>query len=103
MESVIALEGDGFIMIAADVASARSVVVMKDDMDKIRVMDEYKLFAAAGNPGDVSKFTEHIQKDVRLYNMRSGIRMSTAAMANYTRGQLAHFLRYVSNLLAKGR
>lgn len=93
MESVIALEGDGYVMIAADVSTVRSIVVMKDDMDKIREMDDYKLFAAVGTPGDVSKFTEHVQKDVRLYNMRSGITMSTAAMANYTRGEIAKFLR----------
>jgi len=93
MESIIALEGDGYVLIAADVASARSVVVMKDDMDKIRVLDDCKLFAAAGIPGDVSKFAEHVQKDVRLYTLRSGITMSTAAVANYTRGELAKFLR----------
>lgn len=96
MESVIALEGDGFVIIAADVSNARSIVVMKDDVDKIRVLDDHKLFAAVGDPGDVSKFFEHIQKDVKLYNMRSGITISTAAMANYTRGELARFLRYVS-------
>lgn len=96
MESVIALEGDGFVMIAADVSNARSIVVMKDDVDKIRVLDDHKLFAAVGDPGDVSKFSEHIQKDVKLYNMRSGITISTAAMANHTRGELARFLRYVS-------
>lgn len=105
MESVIALEGDGYVLIAADVSSARSVVVMKHDMDKIRALDTHKLFAAVGVPGDVSKFTEHVQKDVRLYNMRSGITMSTAAVANYTRGELAKFLRkspYQCNILMGG-
>lgn len=95
MESIIALEGDGYVLIAADVSSARSIVVMKDDMDKIRQLDDCKLFAAAGIPGDVTKFTEHVEKDVRLYTLRSGITMSTAAVANYTRGELARFLRYV--------
>lgn len=93
MESIIALEGDGFVIVAADVSSARSIVIMKDDMDKIRQLDECKLFAAAGVPGDVTRFSEHIQKDVRLYTLRSGIVMSTAATANYTRGELARFLR----------
>lgn len=96
MESIIALEGDGYVLVAADVSSSRSVVIMKDDTDKIRHLDEYKLFAAAGIPGDVTKFSEHVQKDVRLYTLRSGILMSTAAVANYTRGELARFLRYDS-------
>lgn len=93
METVIALEGDGYVMLAADVSSARSIIVMKDDMDKVHQLDDYKLFAAAGIPGDVTKFTEHIQKDVRLYTLRSGIVMSMAATANYARGELARFLR----------
>lgn len=105
MESLIALEGDGFIMIAADVANARSVVVMKDDQDKIQVLDDHKLMAAAGTPGDVAKFTEHVTKDLRLNQLRSGISMSVAAIANYTRGQLAKFLRkspYQCNLMLAG-
>lgn len=105
MESLIALEGDGFVMIAADVANARSVVVMKDDQDKIQVLDEHKLMAAAGVPGDVAKFTEHVTKDLRLSQLRSGIPMSMAAIANYTRGQLAMFLRkspYQCNLMLAG-
>jgi 20S proteasome subunit beta 4 len=105
MESLIALEGDGFVMIAADVTNARSVVVMKDDMDKIQVLDDHKLLAAAGSPGDVSKFTEHVTKDLRLYRLRSGMQMSTAATAHYTRGELAKFLRkapYQCNLLLAG-
>lgn len=93
MESVIAVEGDGFVVVAADVTNARSIVVMKEDMDKIVSLDSHKLFAAAGMPGDVSKFTEHVQRDVRLYNLRSGIPMTMSAVANFTRGQLARFLR----------
>lgn len=105
MESLIALQGGDYVVIAADVSSARSVVVMKDDMDKIRHLDSHKLFAAAGAPGDVSKFAEHVTKDVRLYNLRSGITMSTAAVAHYTRGELAKFLRkspYQCNVLLGG-
>lgn len=92
-------------MIAADVTNARSVVVMKDDMDKILQLDHHKLLAAAGVPGDVSKFTEHVARDVRLYQLRSGISMSTAAVANFTRGELARFLRkspFQCNLLLAG-
>lgn len=105
MESMIALEGDGFVMVAADVANARSVVVMKDDLDKIQILDSHKLLAASGVPGDVSKFSEHITQNLRLQLLRSGIPMSTAAVANYTRGELARFLRrspYQCNILLAG-
>jgi 20S proteasome subunit beta 4 len=105
MESIISLTGDGFVMIAADVANARSVVVMKDDMDKIQALDDHKLLAAAGTPGDVAKFTEHVTQDLRLYQLRSGLPMSTAAVANFTRGELARFLRkspYQCNIMLAG-
>ncbi len=94
MESVIALQGADFVVIAADVACSRSVVVMKDDMDKITELDPHKLFAAAGIPGDVVKFTERVQKDVKLNSLRLGIPMSTAAVANYARRTLSHAIRY---------
>lgn len=96
MESIIALQGTDYVVVAADVSSARSVVVMKDDMDKITKLDSHKLFAAAGTPGDVVKFTEHVSKCVKLNGLRLGIPMSTASVANYTRNELARFLRYVS-------
>lgn len=105
MESIIGIEGGDFVLIAADVANARSVVVMKDDMDKITKLDTHKLFAAAGTPGDVVKFTEHVMCDVKLNNLRLGIPMSTAAVANFTRGELARFLRkspYQCNVLIGG-
>lgn len=92
-------------MIAADVASARSVIVMKDDMDKISALDDTKLFAAAGTPGDVVKFREHVTRDVKLNNLRLGIPMSTAAVANFTRRELARFLRrspYQCNVVLGG-
>lgn len=105
MESIIALQGKDYVLIAADVSSARSIIVMKDDMDKIYPLDNCKLFAAAGVPGDVTKFTEHVRRDVRLYTLRSGIVMSTAAVANYARGELARFLRrspFQCNILLGG-
>lgn len=105
METILALEGADYVLIAADVTAARSIVVMKRDSDKIRPLDDTKLFAAAGVPGDVTKFVEHVQQDVRLYTLRSGIPMSTAAVAHYTRNELARFLRrspFQCNVLLAG-
>lgn len=45
------------------------------------------------------QFTEYIQKNVALYQFRNGIPLTTAAAANFTRGELATALRKVSILL----
>lgn len=41
------------------------------------------------------QFTEYIQKNVSLYQFRNGIPLTTAATANFTRGELATALRKV--------
>ena len=51
MDSIIALTGDGFTMCAADTSNARSIVVMKDDVDKIMELDKHRLLCMAGEPG----------------------------------------------------
>lgn len=43
------------------------------------------------------QFTEYIQKNVALYQFRNGIPLTTAAAANFTRGELATALRKVSS------
>jgi len=43
------------------------------------------------------QFTEYIQKNVALYQFRNGIPLTTAAAANFTRGELATALRKVFN------
>ena len=42
-----------------------------------------------------AQFTEFIQKNVSLYQFRNGIPLTTAATANFTRGELATALRKV--------
>mmetsp|Transcript_8774 Transcript_8774/g.22995 ORF Transcript_8774/g.22995 Transcript_8774/m.22995 type:complete len:194 (+) Transcript_8774:57-638(+) len=105
MDSIIAVVGDGFVVSAADCTNARSIVVMKEDVDKVMELDHHKLLSMAGEPGDVVQFTEYVQKNVHLYELRTGIPMSTAAVANFTRNELAKSLRknpYSVNLLLAG-
>lgn len=41
------------------------------------------------------QFTEYIQKNLHLYQFRNGMPLTTAATANFTRGELATALRKV--------
>ena len=49
----------------------------------------------AGEPGDRVQFTEFVTANVRLYALRNEQRLSTHAVAHYTRQQLAEALRRV--------
>jgi len=85
--------------------AARSVLVFKTDEDKITNLDKHKLIAGAGPTGDRVQFIEYIQKNITLYELKTGVEMSTQAAATFTRNQLAEALRknpYQVNLLIGG-
>merc|ERR1719221_2492013 len=64
------------------------------------------LFAASGPASDTMNFVEFIQKNIRLYTLRTGLQLTTKAAANFTRNELAHSLRsrgaYQVDLLMAG-
>ncbi|KAH0863045.1 hypothetical protein HID58_080256 [Brassica napus] len=97
MECVFGLVGNGFAIVAADTSAVHSILVHKNNEDKIMVLDSHKLIAASGEPGDRVQFTEYVQKNVSLYQFRNGIPLTTAAAANFTRGELATALRKVTS------
>uniref|UniRef100_A0A0C9RRC1 Proteasome subunit beta n=1 Tax=Wollemia nobilis TaxID=56998 RepID=A0A0C9RRC1_9CONI len=105
MECVFGLVGDGFALVVADTSAVQSIVVQKTSEDKIMILDSHKLLGASGEGGDRVQFTEYIQKNVHLYQFRNNISLSTAAAANFARGELATALRknpYSVNLLLAG-
>ena len=51
METSFALTGKGYVIIAADTTAARSIVKMKVDEDKIKVLGPHLLMAYSGEPG----------------------------------------------------
>ncbi|MCL7045942.1 hypothetical protein MKW94_016753 [Papaver nudicaule] len=105
MECVFGMVGKDFTLVAGDTSAVNSILVHKSDEDKIMVLDSHKLLGASGESGDRVQFTEYIQKNVSLYQFRNGIPLTTAATANFTRGELATALRknpYSVNLLLAG-
>ena len=51
MDVSFALTGKGYVIIAADTTAARSIVKMKSDEDKIKVLSPHLLMAYGGEPG----------------------------------------------------
>jgi len=83
MDSVFAITGADFVLVAADSSQARSIVVLKTDEDKILQIDDHKVFAMSGDHGDRTQFCEYIQKNIHLYRFRTDLELSTRAVGAY--------------------
>lgn len=99
MEYLMGIKGKDFIMLCGDTTAVQQIITIKHDEDKLRPVDSHKIMALAGEPGDRVQFSEFIIANARLYALRNGQRLSTSAVANYTRSELATALRKVSSTL----
>jgi 20S proteasome subunit beta 4/signal peptidase len=65
-------------------------------------LDDHKILLGVGPQSDRVGFSEYIQKNMKLYELRNGVSLNGHATANFIRGELARFLRkspYQVNLL----
>ncbi|EKM78884.1 hypothetical protein AGABI1DRAFT_114444 [Agaricus bisporus var. burnettii JB137-S8] len=106
METSFALIGKGYVIVAADTTSARSIVKMKNDEDKIKTVSPHLLMTYSGEPGDTVQFAEYIERNLRLYQIRNIYPLRPAAASSWIRRSLAESLRsrhpYSVNLLLGG-
>lgn len=92
-------------MLCCDTSAVHSIISIKQDEDKIIPVDDHKVFCLSGEAGDRVNFTEYVIANVKLYALRNGMNLTTKAVANYTRGELATALRkspYHCNLMLAG-
>eukprot|EP00050_Salpingoeca_kvevrii_P010982 m.11886 g.11886 ORF g.11886 m.11886 type:complete len:194 (-) comp3186_c0_seq1:229-810(-) len=106
MDYLVGITGKDFVLVASDCMQARSIVVMKSNMDKMMALNPHTLMLTSGPVGDSVNFGEFIQKNLRFQALKNGFEASTAASAHYVRNQLSRFLRsrtpYQVNLLVAG-
>lgn len=106
MECLIGIKFDKFVILAHDNSAGRSVLMMKQDQDKLVRLDDRLGMVVCGEAGDTVYFGEYIQKNVALYRIRNGYELSPHAAANFTRLELAESIRsrspQVVNLLLGG-
>jgi len=105
MDCLFGIKGKDFVVLAADGTVEFSIVKFKDTEDKITVVDGDKLFASAGAQGERTQLMDHLEKNMHLYSIRNGFKLTTKAAANFSRGEMARFLRespYQVNLLIGG-
>lgn len=99
------IKGKDFVMLCTSATAVQQIITMKDDEDKIVPLDTHTMMATSGEPGDRVQFSEFVAANVRLYSLRNGSKLSTKAIANFARGELATALRQgpkSTNLLVAG-
>ena len=92
-DALIGFVGAGFTMVLADQNAGRSIMVMQKDEDKIMELDSHKLLALGGDPADTVQEPEYFQKNLNLYALKYGVKLTTHAAANYMRGNKSEKLR----------
>ena len=93
-------------MIAADQTNAYSIITYQSNLGKVAELSSHSLMGVSGPNADLVNFTEYVEKNIALYELSNdGLKLSTHAQANFTRGELATALRkgpYQVNILLGG-
>ncbi|KAN0062033.1 Proteasome subunit beta type-4 [Thecaphora frezii] len=106
MECSFGITGKGYTIIASDSNAARSIVKMKSNEDKQKVLSDHLVMTYSGESGDTLQFSEYIERNLRLYGIRNHVELRPRAAASFVRKELAESLRsrkpYQVNLLLGG-
>jgi 20S proteasome subunit beta 4 len=85
METVLGVAGKDFVVIAADMTVARSIMRLKDNEDKLVQLDSHKLLGSSGPAADRVTFAELMQRNIQLYSFKNGIELDISSTANFLR------------------
>jgi 20S proteasome subunit beta 4 len=125
MEVSFAITGKGYVIIAADQNASRSIIKMKGDEDKVKILGSHLAMAYSGEPGqleafntaalcltcssitgDTVQFAEYVERNLRLQQMRNNHPLRPQAAASWVRRSIADSLRsrspYAVNILLGG-
>lgn len=83
-----------------DLLCCASFCVSLPDVDKTYQLSDQLVMSAVGESGDTTQFAEFITKNVQLYKMQNSYELSPSAAANFTRRNLADYLRSRASLAA---
>lgn len=97
MECLIGIKSEKFLILAHDDTAARSVLVMKQNQEKMFKLEDNLAMVVCGDSGDTVYFGEFIQKNIAYYRIKNGYSLSPTAAANFTRHEMAKRLRQYPN------
>ncbi|XP_013191951.1 proteasome subunit beta type-2 [Amyelois transitella] len=105
-QCLIGIQCQDFSIVAADQMNTQSVLVLKNDEQKLIPIADNILMGVNGEMGDIVQFTQFVEKNVQLYKMRNMYGLDTAATVHFTRTNLMEYLKsgnpYIINMLIAG-
>lgn len=106
MDTVFGIRYKGGVILATDQTNARSILLYQNNLDKIIPLSSHSALALSGPNSDLVRFSDYVQKNIAYYELTNhGMKMSTAAQANFCRSELATALRkgpYQVNVMLGG-
>ncbi|XP_026746716.1 proteasome subunit beta type-2-like [Trichoplusia ni] len=87
-QCLLGMQCKDFAIIAADQTNTQSIIVMKQDENKMYRISDNLVMGIIGEPGDTIQFAQFITKNVQLYRMRNNYQLDTAAAVHFTRKTL---------------
>ncbi|KAK9447346.1 nucleophile aminohydrolase [Limtongia smithiae] len=106
MDVILGITTAEGVIIITSRAFVRGVSILKTDDRKSLVIAPHTLLAYTGEAGDTVQFTEFVQVNVQLHNMRNDVELSPSAITSFVRSELATSLRsrkpYQVNVLVAG-
>ena len=104
MDSLFALKGHDFVLVAGESTIMQSIFKLKPNFDKSIALDTNILLAMAGEHADREVFGPFIQRNIQYFKFKNGIPLTVEETANFTRTKLAEGLRkqpyHVSSIVA---
>jgi 20S proteasome subunit beta 4 len=105
MDSLIALRGKDWVLMAADCSDFYSLFRLKNHADKVRELSPSHLISYCGERSDILQFHDYVARNVAFYHFKNGYRLQIDETAQYVRSTLAEALRkgpYNANALLGG-
>jgi 20S proteasome subunit beta 4 len=93
MDVVIGIKGDDFVLLASDAMCGRSIIVFKQDEDKMLQLNTNAVMSMAGAQGDRDAFGNLIKRNISLKELRDQRQLGTSEIAHFVRSELHDALR----------
>lgn len=85
MDSIFAVAGKDYVLIAADMAVSRSILKIQDEDNKLTILSKNQVLGAAGENNARRSFSKLIYNELEYYNYRFNNRLDKDEVANFTR------------------
>ena len=93
MDSLFAIKGKGFVLVAFESSVIHSIQKLKNQEDKSYVLDDKTLLAVAGEAADRDNFSSFIQRNVQFLKFKNNSSLLVRETAEFVRTKLAEFIR----------